>query len=87
MSKKKWFDKILLGGAYKKVKGLYFDSMTLFSSCRFKRGFKLKHHIACALIILFHISNHSTFDITWIYLDITLEEVKDLYNLQDLFVY
>lgn len=40
-----------------------------------------------ALVKLSHLFNHSSVAITRIYLDITREEVNDLYNLQDLFVY
>jgi integrase len=40
-----------------------------------------------SLVKLSQLFNHSSVGITRIYLDITREEVKDLYNLQDLFVY
>jgi integrase len=40
-----------------------------------------------ALVKLSQLFNHSSVSITRIYLDITREEVNDLYNLQDLFVY
>lgn len=40
-----------------------------------------------SLVKLSQLFNHSSVSITRIYLDITREEVNDLYNLQDLFVY
>jgi integrase len=40
-----------------------------------------------SLVKLSQLFNHSSVGITRIYLDITREEVNDLYNLQDLFVY
>ena len=40
-----------------------------------------------SLVKLSQLLNHSSISITRIYLDITREEVNDLYNLQDLFVY
>ena len=40
-----------------------------------------------SLVKLSQLFNHSSISITRIYLDITREEVNDLYNLQDLFVY
>ena len=40
-----------------------------------------------ALIKLSHLFNHSSTAITRIYLSITKEEVDDLYNMQDLFVF
>jgi integrase len=40
-----------------------------------------------SLVKLSQLFNHSSVAITRLYLDITREEVKDLYNLQDLFVY
>ena len=40
-----------------------------------------------ALIKLSHLFNHSSTAITRIYLSITKEEVDDLYDIQDLFVY
>jgi site-specific recombinase XerD len=40
-----------------------------------------------ALIKLSHLFNHSSTAITRIYLSITKEEVDDLYNIQDLFVF
>jgi len=40
-----------------------------------------------SLVKLSQLFNHSSVGITRIYLSITKEEVDDLYNLQDLFVY
>jgi integrase len=40
-----------------------------------------------SLVKMSQLFNHSSVGITRIYLDITREEVNDLYNLQDLFVY
>lgn len=40
-----------------------------------------------SLVKLSQLFNHSSIGITRIYLNITREEVNDLYNLQDLFVY
>jgi integrase len=40
-----------------------------------------------ALIKLSHLFNHSSVALTRLYLSITKEEIDDLYNLQDIFVY
>lgn len=48
---------------------------------------KRNNYSEAALVKLSQLFNHSSVGITRIYLDITREEVNDLYNLQDLFVY
>jgi integrase len=48
---------------------------------------KRNNYIEGSLVKLSQLFNHSSVGITRIYLDITREEVNDLYNLQDLFVY
>jgi integrase len=63
-----------------------------FSSHSFRKSFGravwLKHGKSDeALIKLSHLFNHSSTAITRIYLSITKEEVDDLYQMQDLFVF
>jgi integrase len=54
----------------------------------FSRAVWIKHgRSEEALIKLSHLLNHSSTSITRIYLSITKEEVDDLYDMQDLFVF
>lgn len=48
---------------------------------------KRNNYSEAALIKLSYLFNHSNTSITRVYLDITREEVSDLYSIQDLFVY
>ena len=48
---------------------------------------KRNNYSEASLIKLSYLFNHSSVAITRIYLDITREEVGDLYDIQDLFVY
>ena len=48
---------------------------------------KRNNYSEASLIKLSYLFNHSSTSVTRIYLDITREEVKDLYSIQDLFVY
>lgn len=62
------------------------------SSHTFRKTFgrevwKRNNYSEGSLIKLSQLFNHSSVGITRVYLDITREEVNDLYNLQDLFVY
>jgi len=48
---------------------------------------KRNNYSEASLIKLSYLFNHSSTSVTRIYLDITREEVNDLYSIQDLFVY
>jgi integrase len=55
--------------------------------CFGREVWKRNNYSEGSLVKLSQLFNHSSISITRIYLDITREEVNDLYNLQDLFVY
>jgi integrase len=68
------------------IRPLRFSSHSLRKS--FARAVWMKHgRSEEALVKLSHLFNHSSTAITRIYLSITKEEVDDLYDIQDLFVY